>query len=109
MPYKLYHGKTGVVYNVTASSVGVIIFRQVRNRYIEKRLNVRIEHVRKSRSRDEFLNRVKTNAAKRREAKESGKHIHLKRQPIMPRDSRTVSVKGNKPENVTPIAYETTI
>jgi len=109
MPYKVYHGKTGVVYNVTKSSVGVILYRQVRNRYIEKRINVRIEHVRKSRSRDEFLNRVKENAAKRVKAKETSEHIHLKRQPVMPRDARTISVKDNKPENIAPIAYDTAI
>merc|ERR1712037_823479 len=40
MPFKVYHGKTGVVYNVTKSAVGVILYKQVRNRYIEKRINV---------------------------------------------------------------------
>ena len=25
MPYKVYHGKTGVIYNVTKSAVGVIL------------------------------------------------------------------------------------
>ena len=108
-PYKVYHGKTGVVYNVTKSAVGVILYRQVGNRYIEKRINVRIEHVRHSRSREEFLNRVKENAAKQRKAKEEGVHVHLKRQPVQPREARTVSAKDNKPETVTPIAYETTI
>jgi len=109
MPYKVYHGKTGVVYNVTKSAVGVIIFRQVRNRYIEKRVNIRIEHVRKSRSRDEFLNRVKENAAKRVTAKTENVHVHLKRQPVMPRGARTVSAKEQKPENIAPIAYDTHI
>ena len=32
MPYKVYHGKTGIVYNVTKSSVGVILHKQVGNR-----------------------------------------------------------------------------
>lgn len=109
MPYKVYHGKTGVVYNVTKSAVGVIIYRQVGNRYIEKRINVRVEHVKHSRSRDEFLARVKTNAQKKREAKESGQHLNLKRQPAMPREARTVSAKDNKPESIAPLAYETTI
>ncbi|GAM87140.1 hypothetical protein ANO11243_051610 [Dothideomycetidae sp. 11243] len=109
MPYKVYHGKTGVVYNVTKSSVGVILYKQVRNRYMEKRINVRIEHVRKSSSRDEFLRRVKDNAAKKRQSKTDGNHVHLKRQPLMPRESRTVSVKDNKPENIAPIAYDTSI
>jgi large subunit ribosomal protein L21e len=55
------------------------------------------------------LARVKTNAAKQRHAKDTGEHVHLKRQPAQPREARTISAKDNKPENVTPIAYETTI
>jgi large subunit ribosomal protein L21e len=109
MPYKVYHGKTGVVYNVTKSSVGVIIYKRVGNRYIEKRINVRIEHVSHSRSREEFLNRVKENAIKKREAKAQGIHVHLKRQPVMPRDARVVSTEGNFPETITPIPYDTHI
>jgi large subunit ribosomal protein L21e len=108
-PYKVYHGKTGVIYNVTKSAVGVILYKQVGNRYIEKRINVRIEHVRLSRSREEFLVRVKENAAKKKKAKEEGVHMHLKRQPAMPRGSRTVSAKDNKPESIAPIAYDTAI
>ncbi|KAF2146224.1 uncharacterized protein K452DRAFT_220188 [Aplosporella prunicola CBS 121167] len=109
MPYKVYHGKTGIVYNVTKSAVGVILYKQVGNRYMEKRINVRIEHVKHSRSREEFLVRVKENAARRKAAKADGKSVQLKRQPVMPRDARTVSMKDNLPESITPLAYETTI
>lgn len=109
MPFKVYHGKTGVIYNVTKSAVGVILYKQVGNRYLEKRVNVRIEHIKHSRSRDEFLARVKENAAKRVKAKTEGIHIHLKRLPAMPREMRTVSTKDNRPETITPIPYETTI
>lgn len=69
MPHKYYHGKTGIVYNVTKSSVGVIINKVVGNRYIEKRVNLRVEHVKHSACRQEFLNRVKSNAAKREKLK----------------------------------------
>ncbi|KAL1959642.1 hypothetical protein VTO42DRAFT_1677 [Malbranchea cinnamomea] len=109
MPHKFYHGKTGVVYNVTKSAVGVIIYKRVGNRYMEKRVNVRIEHVNHSRSREEFLNRVKENAKKKREAKEKGIHVHLKRQPAGPREAHVVSVEDNFPETITPVPYETTI
>ncbi|KAK8201951.1 60S ribosomal protein L21A [Zalaria obscura] len=109
LPYKVYHGKTGVVYNVTKSAVGVILYKQVRNRYIEKRVNLRIEHVRLSRSREDFLVRVKENAAKKKAAKEGGQQQYLKRLPAMPRDARTVSIKDNKPESITPIPYDTHI
>jgi large subunit ribosomal protein L21e len=109
MPYKVYHGKTGVIYNVTKSAVGVILHKQVGNRYIEKRINVRIEHVRLSRSREDFLKRVKENYAKTKKAKEEGKPQSLKRLPAAPREARTVSLKDNAPESITPIPYETTI
>lgn len=109
MPHKVYHGKTGVVYNVTKTAVGVIIYKRVGNRYIEKRVNVRIEHVTKSRSREEFLRRVKENAEKKKKAKEEGVRLHLKRQPVMPREARTIDAKNNKPETLRPVPYETTI
>ena len=107
MPYKVYHGKTGVIYNVTKSAVGVIIYRKVGNRYIEKRVNVRTEHILLSRSREDFLRRVKSNAEKKKKAKETGEQMYLKRQPLGPRDARTVEMEDV--ETVTPIAYETTI
>jgi large subunit ribosomal protein L21e len=109
MPHKVYHGKTGVVYNVTKSALGVIIYKRVGNRYLEKRVNVRIEHVKHSKCRQEFVNRVKENAAKRRLAKEQGIHVHLKREAVKPREAHLVVAADNLPETITPIAYETTI
>jgi large subunit ribosomal protein L21e len=109
MPYKVYHGKTGVIYNVTKSAVGVIMYKKVNHRYMEKRVNVRVEHIQPSRSREGFLRRVKENEALRTKAKAEGKPVLLKRLPALPRDARTVSLKDNPPETVTPVAYETTI
>ena len=109
MPHKVYHGKTGVIYNVTKSAVGVIIYKRVGNRYLEKRVNVRAEHVALSRSREDFIRRVKENAGKKQKAKSEGTHEHLKRQPAMPREARTIDAKANPPETIVPIAYETTI
>ena len=109
MPHKFYHGKTGVVFNVTKSSVGVIINKRVGNRYIEKRVSLRIEHVRHSKCRDDFLRRVKENAAKKLEAQKKGVKISLKRLPAQPRSSHFVSSKNNAPETITPIPYDTLI
>jgi large subunit ribosomal protein L21e len=64
--------KTGIVYNVTKTAVGIIINKRVGNRYMEKRINVRIEHINHSKCRDDFLKRVKENAAKKQQAKASG-------------------------------------
>jgi len=83
MPHKFYHGKTGRVFNVTPHAVGVIVNKQVRNRIIEKRINVRIEHVKHSNSRLDFLNRVKRLEILKKEAKEKGVKLDqnlLKRQ-----------------------------
>ena len=44
----------------------------LRNRIINKRINVRIEHVIPSRCREDFLNRVKENTRLKEEAKEKG-------------------------------------
>jgi large subunit ribosomal protein L21e len=109
MPYKVYHGKTGVVYNVTKSAVGIIIYKKVKHRYIEKRINVRIEHISQSRSREDFIKRVKLNAQKKKEARANGTTVQVKRLPLQPREARTVSLTDNPPETVTPLAYETTI
>lgn len=109
MPYKVYHGKTGVVYNVTKSAVGIIIYKKVKHRYLEKRINIRIEHVQPSRSRDDFLKRVKANAAAKKQAKTDGIAVQVKRLPAGPRDARTVSLSDNPPETLAPLAYETTI
>jgi len=122
LPYKYYHGKTGVVFNITKSAVGVSMQKIVGNRYIEKRLHVRVEHVRHSRCRDgiqtlwkrsadcvDFLRRVKENAEKRRQAKETGATVHLKRQPVMPREARLVKPSEEGVETLHPIPYDTRI
>ena len=107
MAHKVYHGKTGVVYNVTKSAVGVIVYKQVGNRYLEKRINVRVEHINHSRSREEFINRVKSNAKRRREAKDNGETVQLKRLPQGPREAHTVELKDV--ESLAPQAYDTHI
>ncbi|KAL1840335.1 hypothetical protein VTJ49DRAFT_549 [Mycothermus thermophilus] len=109
MAHKVYHGKTGVIYNVTKSAVGIIIYKKVKHRYIEKRINVRIEHIQPSRSREDFLRRVKENAELKKKAKAEGKPVQLKRQPAMPREGYTLSIADTKPETIAPVAYETTI
>ncbi|KEZ42816.1 hypothetical protein SAPIO_CDS5233 [Scedosporium apiospermum] len=109
LPFKVYHGKTGVIYNVAKSAVGIIIYKKVKHRYLEKRINVRIEHVQPSRSREGFLRRVKENEELRKQAKAQGKPALLKRQPAMPREAHTLSLKDFPLETITPVPYETTI
>ena len=77
MPHKFYHGKTGLVWNITPRAVGVQVNKRVGNRILQKRLHVRIEHVKHSKSRKEFLERVVRNEELKTEAKASGSQFTL--------------------------------
>ena len=90
MPHKFYHGKTGRIFNVTGRAVGVIVNKLVNGRVVPKRICVRIEHVRKSRSRQAFVERVKRNDAAKIAAKKEGKKIVTKRLPVQPVESHVV-------------------
>ncbi|XP_034871208.1 large ribosomal subunit protein eL21-like [Mirounga angustirostris] len=105
MPYKCYHGKTGRVYNVTQHAVG-IVNKQVKGKILAKRINVRIGHVTHSKSRNSFLKRVKENDQKKKEAKEKGTWVQLKRQPAPPREAHFVRTNGKEPKLLEPIPYE---
>jgi large subunit ribosomal protein L21e len=109
MPNKFYHGRTGIIYNVTKSAVGVLINKRVGNRYIEKRVNLRIEHIKHSKCRDDFLKRVVDNASKKLEAKAAGVRFNLKRIPAQPRAGHSVSAKNNTPTTITAIPYDTLV
>eukprot|EP00918_Siedleckia_nematoides_P072258 GHVU01157788.1.p1 GENE.GHVU01157788.1~~GHVU01157788.1.p1 ORF type:complete len:162 (+),score=21.00 GHVU01157788.1:116-601(+) len=106
MPYHHYHGRTGVVFNVTKRALGVEVNKVVGNREIRKKICIRIEHVRKSRCQEEFKKRVKENAARLMEAKKAGEKLPkgtLKRLPVGPREGAVLHVSGV--EKMTPIAF----
>lgn len=105
MPFKAYHGKTGRVYNVTQHALGVIVNKRVRGNVLPKRINVRVEHVKPSKCRDEFLARIKSNDAKRKQATAEGKRIILKRKPEQPLPARVI-VNPPEPVFLAPIPYE---
>lgn len=107
MPYKYYHGKTGRVWNISRRAVGVVITKVVGNRQMQKKIHVRIEHVRPSQCRKEFLRRVNENRDAIAAAKESGNKtkLVLKRQPQGPRDGRTVRTAKTTVEEITPVPY----
>jgi large subunit ribosomal protein L21e len=66
----------------------------VRNRVEMKRINVRIEHVRPSKCRSDFLARVKQVDTKLREAKKAKIRLPLseiKRAPLAPKAAQLVS------------------
>lgn len=105
MPFKAYHGKTGRVFNVTAHALGVIVNKRVRGKIIPKRINIRIEHVKHSKCRQDFLARVKKNLALQRQARKNKTKFSLKRQPAQPRHGHIVSGK-KEAILLAPVPYE---
>eukprot|EP00049_Salpingoeca_infusionum_P016931 m.351224 g.351224 ORF g.351224 m.351224 type:complete len:162 (-) comp16200_c0_seq1:47-532(-) len=107
MPHKGHHGKTGRVYNVTKRAVGVLINKRIKNRIVQKKLNVRIEHIQHSKCRQDFLKRVAANDALRAEMKAKGIKGHcFKRLPAQPRKAEFVNFKNNEPVEVRPLKFE---
>nr|XP_051683647.1 60S ribosomal protein L21-like [Oryctolagus cuniculus] len=104
MPHKYYHGKTGRVYNVTQHAVGIVVNKQAKGKILAKRINVCIEHIKHSKSRDSFLKRVKENDQKK-EAQEKGAWVQLKHQPAPPR-AHFVRTNGKGHGLLEPIPYE---
>uniref|UniRef100_A0A287DBU0 60S ribosomal protein L21 n=1 Tax=Ictidomys tridecemlineatus TaxID=43179 RepID=A0A287DBU0_ICTTR len=91
MPHKCY-GKTGRVYSVTQHAIGIIVNKQVKGKILAKRINVCIEHIKHSKSRDSFLKCLKEN--------------DQKRQPAPPREAHFVRTNGKEPELLETFPYE---
>ncbi|MBZ3887978.1 60S ribosomal protein L21 [Sciurus carolinensis] len=102
MPHKCYHGKTGRVYNVTQHAVGIVVNKQVKVKILAKRINLRIEHIKHSKSRDSFLKCVKENDQKKKEIN----WVQLTRQPAPPREAHFVRTNGKESELLESIPYK---
>jgi large subunit ribosomal protein L21e len=86
MPHKLYHGRTGRIFNVTQHAVGVIVNKRVKHRIFAKRIHVRVEHVAKSNCQKAHLKRVEENDARKRAGDKSAN----KRAHELPREEHLV-------------------
>merc|ERR1712142_788138 len=107
MPHKAYHGKTGRVFNVSKRAVGVVVNKRVGGKILPKRICVRVEHVKRSQCRKDFLDRVHANEVKKKEAKTTGKKgAPCKRLPQAPKEAHLVSTKDNEPQVLGPIPFE---
>jgi large subunit ribosomal protein L21e len=86
MPHKFYHGRTGRVFNVSKRALGIIVNKTLGNRILAKRITVRVEHVKQSNSRKDFLKRVVANEKIKTEARKlKQKPVGIKRQPVQPK------------------------
>merc|ERR1712007_426775 len=91
LPHYFYHGRTGRIFNLNKNSAGVVVNKQVRNRIIPKKMNIRIEHLRVSRCRTAFNERIKENDKLKHEAKQRGERISTKRQVTGPLGEKTLA------------------
>ena len=103
MPHKTYHGRTGIVWNVTPRAVGLEVNKLVKGRIFRKRIHVRIEHVRPSTSRSNHLARVKRNDSIKRQGV-TGKTC--RRLPKQPKQAFFIKPIAGSVETVTPLKYE---
>mmetsp|Transcript_21496 Transcript_21496/g.59827 ORF Transcript_21496/g.59827 Transcript_21496/m.59827 type:complete len:163 (-) Transcript_21496:34-522(-) len=95
MPHKGYHGRTGIVFNVTKAAVGVRVNKLVNGRIIEKRIHVRIEHVRQSKCQKEILERKAFNQKAKEHARATGEKVSLKRTPKLPKEGYFLKAAGD--------------
>lgn len=100
------HGKNSTSRAILHSFVSrsLQINKRVGGKILKKRIHVRIEHVRPSRCREDFLARVQANDEKKRAAKAANQKISTKR--IMPGPRGAFSITNAKMETVTPIPYD---
>jgi large subunit ribosomal protein L21e len=103
MPHKGYHGRTGIIFNITKSAVGVRVNKLVNGRILEKRIHVRIEHVRLSKCQAEIIRRKKENEAAKLEAAKTGVKVNLKRQAKAPKEAYFLDAPGEHGEEITTI------
>lgn len=108
MPFKFYHGRTGVIWNVTKRAVGVEVNKIHRQRQIKKRIHVRLEHVRKSNCDVQHKRRCNENDAYKKACKEKGEPVDrkmMKRQPEGPKPAMVVKAKKTSVETLTALPY----
>ena len=104
MPHKFYHGRTGIVFNVTKSAVGIRVNKLVNGRIIEKRIHVRIEHVRPSKCQAEIKRRKQENEAKKKEVRDGkAAKVSLKRMPGQPKAGYILEHPGGEGTEITTI------
>eukprot|EP00567_Pseudictyota_dubia_P016584 CAMPEP_0197449778 /NCGR_PEP_ID=MMETSP1175-20131217/22945_1 /TAXON_ID=1003142 /ORGANISM="Triceratium dubium, Strain CCMP147" /LENGTH=163 /DNA_ID=CAMNT_0042982009 /DNA_START=136 /DNA_END=627 /DNA_ORIENTATION=- len=103
MPHKHYHGRTGIVFNITKSAVGLRVNKPVNGRIIEKRIHVRIEHIRKSNCQKEIIARKAANEEAKKKARETGVKVNLKRQPGQPKEAYFLQNPGGEGAEITTI------
>lgn len=109
MPHKFYHGKTGRVMNVLKRAVQVMVNKRVRQRLVEKKIMLRVEHIKPARYDEGRRKKIeKIQSLKKLAVQYNIWGLNLKVNGVEePKTGHFVNVnKLNAPLDVNPIPYE---
>jgi large subunit ribosomal protein L21e len=104
MPHKHYHGRTGVVFNITKRAVGVTVNKEVNGRIIKKNLNIAVPHVLPSKCQQQIIARKKENEQIKAAARKGGPKVNLKRVNTQPKAGYVYKI-DKTPETIQPLPY----
>jgi large subunit ribosomal protein L21e len=105
MPFKHYHGRTGVVFNVNKRAVGVVINKEHNGRIFEKKIHVAVPHLKPSTCQAQIIARKKENDAHKKLVREGkAEKRDLKRHNAEPKKGYFYTVEAT-PETIQPLPY----
>ncbi len=105
MPFKHYHGRTGVVFNVTKKAIGVTVNKSVNGRIIRKQLHIATPHAKPSKCQAQIIARRKENEAIKAQVRAgTAPRANLKRQNTQPKTGYFFTLNG-VPQTIQPVPY----
>jgi large subunit ribosomal protein L21e len=104
MPFKHYHGRTGVVFNVTKRAIGVTVNKEVNGRILRKQLHIAVPHLKPSTCQSQIIARKVENEAIKNAVRAGAPRQNLKRQNTQPKSGYFYTLT-NTPETIQPLPY----
>jgi large subunit ribosomal protein L21e len=104
MPFKHYHGRTGVVFNVTKRAIGVTVNKECNGRILKKQLHIATPHLKPSKCQAQILSRRVENEAIKKSVREGAPRQNLKRQNAQPKLGYSFKIDA-EPTTIQPLPY----
>ena len=105
MPFKHYHGRTGVVFNVNKRAVGVTVNKLVNGRIIRKNLHIAVPHLKPSKCQAQIIARKAQNEAIKAAVRANGgEKVDLKRHHVEPKAGYVYKLTA-EPTTIRPLKY----
>ncbi len=105
MPFKHYHGRTGVVFNVNKRAVGVVINKEHNGRIFQKKIHVAVPHLKPSTCQAQIIARKAENERIKKAVREGKtEKVSLKRANAAPKAGYFYKVEAT-PETIQPLPY----